>query len=91
MVKLRARLDDHGMQERMNKAPGVLIASTNDALRAIGKLFVTTKGHGPLPDETPVRTGKLKRSSIYQVVNGVALQKVEIRQGARTARGSFNR
>ena len=89
MVNLNASFDDHGLQDRLRKVDGVMIASVNDALRAIARLFVTTKGHGPLPDETPVRTGALKRSSISQIVNGVAMQKVEIRQGARTSGGSF--
>jgi len=61
----------------------------NNALRDIGRTFVTTKGAGPLAEATPVITGALAQSTIFQIMGGTKAQKLEIRQGSRTAGGSF--
>ena len=63
--------------------------SLNEMLRKIGKLFVPHKGTGPLANETPVVSGKLKRSTIFQIIGGGEKQALEIRQGARSKGGAF--
>ena len=61
----------------------------NDGLIRIGKLFVPYKGTGPLAAETPKRTGKLRRSTVFEIVGGTRAQQLEIRQGARSPEGAF--
>ena len=63
--------------------------SLNEALRKIKDLFITATGAGPLADETPVRTGKLKRSTVSQIMGGPADMRLEIRQAAMTPTGQF--
>jgi hypothetical protein len=66
-----------------------LFIMLNEALRDIGRLFVPAKGTGPLADATPRITGKLARSSVFQIVGGPGDQHLEIRQGARSPLGVF--
>jgi hypothetical protein len=61
----------------------------NEGLRAIGRLFVPAKGTGPLADETPVRTGRGRKSTIFQVMGDPDNQRLEIRQGAKSSEGVF--
>ena len=61
----------------------------NEGLRDIGRLFVPAKGTGPLADETPKRSGKLARSSVFQIMGGPEEQRLEIRQGAKSPLGVF--
>lgn len=61
----------------------------NDGLRSIGRLIVPNKGSGPMADATPKRSGKLARSTIFQIVGGPENQVLEIRQGAMTEEGEF--
>ena len=61
----------------------------NEGLRKLGRLFVTSKGVGPLADETPKRTGKLARSTFFQIIGGTVNQTLKIMQPARTPDGDF--
>jgi hypothetical protein len=61
----------------------------NDTLRAIGHILVPAKGTGPLADETPKRSGKLARSTYFQIEQINGLQVLEIRQPAKTPSGKF--
>jgi hypothetical protein len=61
----------------------------NEGLRAIGRLFVPAKGTGPLADETPIRTGAGRRSTVFQIIGGPDDQRLEIRQGAKSPLGVF--
>ena len=78
-----------GLSERMKGVGTKGQISLNEALRAIGKLFVPAGGTGPLADETPVRTGKLRRSTVFQIMGGPTDQRLEIRQAAQTPTGQF--
>ena len=81
-----------GMDElvdRMKRAGTVGRISINDGLREIGRLIVPAKGTGPLAKETPKVTGKLAKSTIFQVTGGPRDQRLEVRQGARSPQGVF--
>jgi hypothetical protein len=79
--EIRARLEQLTLTE--------LRVKVNMCLHSIGRLFVPAKGTGPLADATPRRTGKLARSTVAQVVNGLEEPRIEIRQGAQTPEGLF--
>ena len=88
----RMEFEVQGMTEltdRMNQSDTLVKITLNEGLRNIGRLFVPHKGTGPLAAETPKRTGKLRRSTIFQIVGGAADQRLEIRQGARSTEGAF--
>lgn len=76
--------------DRVNRAgdTGTRI-SINEGLRRIGRLIVPATGTGPLADETPVVRGKLRRSTVFQIIGGPNMQGLEIRQAARSALGVF--
>jgi hypothetical protein len=82
-----------GMKELGNRIKQLtdteLFIMFNECLRDIGRLFVPVKGTGPLADETPKVTGKLARSSVFQIVGGTGDQRLEIRQGAQSPLGVF--
>jgi hypothetical protein len=71
------------LQDRLNRGDTIMKISLNDGLRAIGRLFVPTKGTGPLADETPKRTGKLARSTFFRITEK-ELQELIILQPAQT-------
>lgn len=73
--------------ERMNQGPTMMKVSLNEGLRKIGRLIVPAMGTGPLANETPVRTGKLKRSTMFQIMGPTNNQYLEVRQGARSPAG----
>lgn len=82
--------DVKGMDElnqRVSQAGTVAKVSLNDGLREIGRVIVPIKGSGPLVDATPKITGKLRRSTIFQILGGPGSQVLEVRQGARTPKG----
>jgi len=62
----------------------------NDGLREIGKTFVPSKGTGPLADATPKVTGKLAKSTFFELFAakvigiGIKEQILQIKQPART-------
>lgn len=86
-------IETYGLKEltaRVNKAGDTTMRiSMNDGLRALGRLFVPATGTGPLAAETPKVTGKLRRSTVFQIIGGPNNQFLEIRQAARSALGVF--
>jgi hypothetical protein len=76
--------------DRVNQAgdTGARI-SINEGLRQIGRLIVPSSGTGPLADATPRVTGKLARSTVFQIIGGPRAQGLEIRQAARSPLGVF--
>jgi len=84
--------EEEGFDElanRMSRADTMTKIALNDGLRKIGKLFVPTKGTGPLAEETPKRTGKLRRSTYFMIETEQGGQRLEIRQPAKTPAGMF--
>ncbi len=78
------------LRKRMANASDALIQATlNEGLRDIGRLIVPAAGTGPLADETPKRSGKLARSSVFQILGGPLNQWLEVRQAARSPLGVF--
>ena len=79
------------LNKRVNDAGNTIARITlNDGLRALGKLFVPATGTGPLANETPRGlTGKLKRSTVFQIIGGAMGQVLEIRQAARSPEGVY--
>ncbi|MDD4984189.1 MAG: hypothetical protein PHQ43_00170 [Dehalococcoidales bacterium] len=85
-------IDDHGLGDRFGRSGSALVMSVNEGLRAMGRLIVPHKGQesGPLASETPKRTGKLRRSTTFEIIDNPATQKLSVRQGARAANsGAF--
>ncbi len=81
-----------GMDElvqRMNQSSTRVKISLNEGLRQIGRLIVPTGGTGPLAAETPVKTGKLRRSTVFQILGAPGNQSLEVRQAARSESGDF--
>ena len=68
------QVDVSGLNEAINatrKLEGPFTRTViNDGLRAIGRTFVPAKGTGPLADATPKVTGKLARSTFFEVLTG---------------------
>jgi len=64
--------------------------SINEGFRKLGRLIIPATGTGPLADATPRgETGKLRRSTVFQIIGGPMNQVLEIRQAARSALGVF--
>ena len=63
--------------------------SINEGLRKLGRLIVPATGTGPLADATPKVSGKLAKSTVFQIIGGPMNQVLEIRQAARSALGVF--
>lgn len=61
----------------------------NEGLRKLGKLFVPATGTGPLANATPRVTGKLARSTVFQIIGGAMRQALEIRQAAKSPEGVY--
>lgn len=74
---------------RVQTADTVAKISLNDGMRALGKLFVPAKGTGPLASATPKVTGKLARSTFFQITGAPKNQVLTILQPARTPDGEF--
>lgn len=64
----------------------LVLGALNRSLRKIGGVMVPA-----LKGNTPVRTGKLRASTRFQIKGTAEDQVLEIRQGARTAEGVFYR
>jgi len=76
--------------QRVNQAGDTVAKITlNEGLRKLGKLIVPATGTGPLADATPKVTGKLARSTVFQIIGGAMNQALEIRQAARSALGVY--
>ena len=77
------------LDSRAQQAGTIAKISMNEGLRAIGRLIVPAKGTGPLANETPVRTGKLKRSTFFQIIGAMERQTLMVLQPARSPEGKF--
>jgi hypothetical protein len=77
------------LAERANKGDNIARISLNEGLRKLGRLFVPATGSGPLAAETPRKTGKLARSTVFQIIGGAMNQVLEIRQAAQSPEGVF--
>jgi hypothetical protein len=65
------------------RADLITAGELNRALRQTGRILVPA-----LKSETPVRTGRLKNSTRFQIQGGPGDQRLEIRQGAKTPEGT---
>ena len=63
--------------------------SINEGFRRLGRLIVPTSGTGPLASATPKDTGKLARSTVFQIIGGPMNQVLEVRQAARSPQGVY--
>jgi len=76
------------LRQRMETAGDtVTLISLNDGLRMIARLFVPAKGTGPLVAETPKVTGKLRRSTFFEIAGSTDRQILRILQPARSLAG----
>jgi len=76
--------------DRVNKAGDTVARITlNEGLRKLGRLFVPATGTGPLAAETPKVSGKLARSTVFQIIGGAMNQVLEIRQAAKSPEGVY--
>jgi len=81
-------LEDLG--RRVNEAGDTVTRiSINEGFRKLGRLIVPATGTGPLANATPKVSGKLARSTVFQIIGGPMNQVLEIRQAARSALGVF--
>lgn len=58
---------DEAIRATQTITPSFTGAVLNDGLRSIGRLFVPAKGSGPLATATPRVSGKLARSTFFEV------------------------
>lgn len=73
------------IKRKLNRGPTEARVVLNDGLREIGRIFVPAKGTGPLADATPKgETGKLARSTFFQISAPGLNQSLVILQPART-------
>jgi len=82
----------HGLEEleaRLAQGDTRMKIELNEGLRRLARLFVSSKGVGPLADATPKRTGKLARSTFFQIIGSTVNQTLKIMQPARTPEGAF--
>lgn len=78
------------MRHRFETAPEAVVKiSLNDGMRAIARLFVPAKGTGPLAQATPKVSGKLARSTFFQITGAPKRQILRIMQPARSPEGAF--
>lgn len=78
------------LNKRVNEAGDTMARITlNEGLRKLGRLFVPATGTGPLANETPRVTGKLARSTVFQIIGGAKNQALEIRQAAKSPEGVY--
>lgn len=74
----------------VDAADTVVRISMNDGMRKLGRLFVPAKGTGPLARETPRgQTGKLGRSTFFEITGAPERQVLTILQPARSLAGAF--
>jgi len=79
-----------GLGQRAHEAGDTVTRiSINEGFRKIGRLIVPASGTGPLADATPRISGKLKRSTVFQIIGGPMNQVLEIRQAARSDQGVY--
>jgi len=85
--------DYHELEDLKNRAheagDTVTRISINEGFRKLGRLIVPASGTGPLADATPKITGKLARTTVFQIIGGPMNQVLEVRQAARSALGVY--
>jgi len=81
-------LDNLGQRVR-EAGDTVTRISINEGFRKLGRLIVPAAGTGPLADATPKVSGKLARTTVFQIIGGPMNQALEVRQAARSALGVF--
>lgn len=89
MLEVEIRGDLNAIADRLQRLDNVGRITTNEGLRNIGRLFVPSKGTGPLADETPKRTGKLARSTYFRIRGTTYEQQLEISQPAQSPAGAY--
>ena len=72
------------VRQNFDRSDLIIRGAINRTLRRIGRLMIPT-----LKGQTPVRTGKLKSTTIFQIQGAPDTQILEIRQGARSPEGVF--
>jgi hypothetical protein len=80
----------NALANRVNESgPAISRITLNEGLRKIGRLFVPATGTGPMANATPKVTGKLARSTVFQIIGGAMNQVLEIRQAAKSPEGIY--
>lgn len=78
------------LKKRVEDSDTVVRISINDGMRKLGRLFVPAKGTGPLTQATPRgQTGKLGRSTFFEITGAPERQVLRILQPARSLAGAF--
>lgn len=78
------------LNKRVNEAGDTIARITlNEGLRKLGRIFVPATGTGPLANATPRVSGKLRRSTVFQIIGGGMRQALEIRQAAKSPEGVY--
>ena len=78
------------LNKRVNEAGDTMGRITlNEGLRKLGRLIVPAAGTGPLAAATPRVSGKLARSTVFQIIGGAMGQALEIRQAAKSPEGVY--
>jgi len=75
---------DEAIRAARSVTPAFTTAVLNDGLRSMGRLIVPAKGSGPLAQATPRKTGKLARSTFFEVMQLGFNQILVVKQPART-------
>ena len=86
-MTLRINIELEGRRRfsrNLHETPAFINANLNRALRRIGSVVVPV-----LKGATPRRTGKLARSTRFQIKGHGEDQALEVRQGAKTEQGEF--
>ena len=77
------------LRKRVDDSDTVIRISMNDGMRRLGRLFVPAKGTGPLASATPKISGKLARSTFFEITGAPERQVLTILQPARSLAGAF--
>lgn len=83
-MDLRTNGLDEAIRASLSITPSFTGAVINDGLRSIGRLIVPAKGTGPLANATPRKTGKLARSTFFEVLKLGFGQTLLVKQPAKT-------
>ena len=70
--------------KNLQKSPALMLSVLNQILREAGAVFVPA-----LKANTPVKTRKLRNSTVFQIKGMDTDMRLEVRQGAKTASGEF--
>lgn len=78
------------LNQRVQESDDTIARITiNEGLRKLGRLFVPATGTGPVARATPRESGKLARSTVFQIIGGPMRQALEIRQAAKSPEGVY--